>query len=68
MFSFLQYERGLRNFRAEQPHQHAVYYTTVIMSEVTWTKDELLSSLEGKEEESDSLSKTAWFGSVQDDI
>ena len=59
MFSFWQYERGLRNFRAEQPHQHAVYYTTVIMSEVTWTKDELLSSLEGKEEESDSLSKTA---------
>jgi len=59
VFSFWQYERGLRNFRAEQPHQHAVYYTTVIMSEVTWTKDELLSSLEGKEEESDSLSKTA---------
>ena len=59
MFSFWQYERGLRNFRAEQPHQHAVYYTTVIMSEVTWTKDELLSSLEGKEEESDFLSKTA---------
>ncbi|XP_076461437.1 insulin-degrading enzyme-like [Babylonia areolata] len=40
------YERGLRNFRAEQPHQHAVYYTTVIMSEVIWTKDELLSALE----------------------
>ncbi|KAL8568009.1 hypothetical protein ACOMHN_029184 [Nucella lapillus] len=39
-------ERGLRNFRAEQPHQHAVYYTTVIMSEVTWTKEELLSALE----------------------
>ncbi|XP_070209984.1 insulin-degrading enzyme-like [Littorina saxatilis] len=40
------YERGLKNFRAEQPHQHAVYYTTVIMSEVVWTKDELLSALE----------------------
>nr|KAG5698799.1 hypothetical protein BaRGS_032218 [Batillaria attramentaria] len=40
------YERGLRNFRAEQPHQHAVYYTSVLMSEVVWTKDELLQALE----------------------
>lgn len=40
------YERGLRNFRAEQPHQHAIYYTSVLMSEVVWTKEELLQALE----------------------
>ena len=40
--------RGLKNFKAEQPHQHAVYYTTVLMSEQLWTKDELLDATEGK--------------------
>ena len=42
-----QYVRGLKNFKAEQPHQHAVYYTTVLMSEQLWTKDELLDATEG---------------------
>ncbi|PVD29637.1 hypothetical protein C0Q70_08892 [Pomacea canaliculata] len=40
------YERGLRNFSAEQPHQHAVYFTSVLMSEIMWTKEELLMALE----------------------
>ena len=40
--------RTLQNFRAEQPHQHAVYYVSVIMSEVAWTKDELLATVEGR--------------------
>ncbi|XP_041369113.1 insulin-degrading enzyme-like [Gigantopelta aegis] len=40
------YARSLRNFVAEQPHQHAIYYTSVLMSEVFWTKDELLEALD----------------------
>ncbi|XP_071947721.1 insulin-degrading enzyme-like [Antedon mediterranea] len=40
------YSRMLKNFSAEQPHQHAVYYTTVLMSELAWTKDELSNSME----------------------
>ncbi|KAI0220840.1 Insulin-degrading enzyme [Lamellibrachia satsuma] len=38
------YIRSMNNFRAEQPHQHAVYYTTVIVSEQLWTKEELLDA------------------------
>ncbi|XP_060579124.1 insulin-degrading enzyme-like, partial [Ruditapes philippinarum] len=40
------YGRGLKNFVAEQPHQHAVYFTSVVMSELLWTQVELLNSLE----------------------
>ncbi|XP_064631223.1 insulin-degrading enzyme-like isoform X2 [Lineus longissimus] len=40
------YGRGLKNFKAEQPHQHALYYTTVVVMEQIWTKDELLEALE----------------------
>lgn len=47
MFSLQQYARRLRNFNAEQPHKHAVYYTSVVMSELSWTQDELLEALEG---------------------
>jgi insulysin len=43
----LQYGRGLKNFKAEQPHQHALYYTTVVVMEQIWTKDELLEALDG---------------------
>lgn len=46
--SMFQYGRGLRNFHAEQPHQHAVYYTSVLMSELLWTQEELLGALDGK--------------------
>ena len=42
-----QYGRSLRNFHAEQPHQHAVYFTSVLMSELLWTQEELLDALEG---------------------
>jgi insulysin len=41
------YIRGLKNFRAEQPHQHAIYYTNVLSAEQFWTKDELLEATEG---------------------
>lgn len=40
------YGRSLRNFHAEQPHQHAVYFTSVLMSELLWTQEELLDALD----------------------
>ncbi|XP_026133795.1 insulin-degrading enzyme isoform X3 [Carassius auratus] len=40
------YMRSLNNFRAEQPHQHAMYYLRLLMTEVAWTKDELRDALE----------------------
>ena len=46
-FICFQYGRGLRNFHAEQPHQHAVYFTSVLMSELLWTQEELLDALDG---------------------
>lgn len=42
-----QYMRSLNNFRAEQPHQHAMYYLRLLMTEVAWTKDELREALDG---------------------
>lgn len=44
----LQYMRSLNNFRAEQPHQHAMYYLRLLMTEVAWTKDELKEALDGE--------------------
>ncbi|XP_033611295.1 insulin-degrading enzyme-like [Cryptotermes secundus] len=38
------YVRGLRNFEAEQPYQHAVYYLAVLLAEQAWTKEELLAA------------------------
>lgn len=40
--------RSLTNFRAEQPHQHAMYYLRLLMTEVAWTKDELKEALDGE--------------------
>ncbi|XP_070539954.1 insulin-degrading enzyme-like [Ptychodera flava] len=40
------YTRSLDNFKAEQPHQHALYYTSVLMAEHAWTKDELQDCLD----------------------
>lgn len=40
--------RSLNNFRAEQPHQHAMYYLRLLMTEVAWTKDELKEALDGE--------------------
>uniref|UniRef100_A0A8C9F4L4 Insulin-degrading enzyme n=1 Tax=Pavo cristatus TaxID=9049 RepID=A0A8C9F4L4_PAVCR len=37
---------SLNNFRAEQPHQHAMYYLRLLMTEVAWTKDELKEALD----------------------
>ncbi|XP_066145097.1 insulin-degrading enzyme isoform X3 [Euwallacea fornicatus] len=38
------YIRNLKNFSAEQPYQHAVYYLTVLLTEHSWSKEELLAS------------------------
>lgn len=40
------YIRLLKNFRAEQPHQHAIYYTNLLLAEQLWTKEELLEATE----------------------
>lgn len=37
---------ALKNFSAEQPHQHALYYTSFLLEELAWHKDELLDALE----------------------
>ena len=39
------YIRNLKNFQAEQPHQHAVYYNSVLLSDRVWHKEELLEVL-----------------------
>ena len=39
------YERGLKNFRMEQPHQHAMYYNSVLLSERVWLKGECLDEM-----------------------
>lgn len=38
------YVRALKNFKTEQPYQHAIYYLAVLMTEHTWTKHELLAA------------------------
>ena len=49
MFWFLlQYSRMLSNFHAEQPHRHAVYYTSVLVAEQAWTKLDLAQCMDGK--------------------
>ncbi|XP_039310540.1 insulin-degrading enzyme isoform X2 [Solenopsis invicta] len=36
--------RNLKNFTAEQPYKHAVYYLLVLLTEQVWLKEELLES------------------------
>ncbi|XP_066956310.1 insulin-degrading enzyme [Macrobrachium rosenbergii] len=40
------YVRSLRNFDADQPHMHLVYYTSLLLGEHGWTKQELLQATE----------------------
>ncbi|XP_063697164.1 insulin-degrading enzyme [Culicoides brevitarsis] len=40
------YIRGLKNFKAEQPYSHAIYYLALMLTEVSWTKTELLEATE----------------------
>ncbi|XP_071494745.1 insulin-degrading enzyme-like [Diadema antillarum] len=40
------YSRMLNNFHAEQPHRHAVYYTSILMAEYAWTKAEMAQCMD----------------------
>lgn len=40
--------RGLKNFKAEQPYQHAVFYLALILTEHAWTKQELMDAVSCK--------------------
>lgn len=40
------YIRSLKNFKAEQPYQHAVYYLALILTENAWSKGELLDAIQ----------------------
>ncbi len=39
--------RELRNFKAEQPYQHALFYNNLLLDSVAWTKEQLIDALEG---------------------
>ena len=39
--------RHLNNFRAEQPHTHAIYYCAVLLEDLVWTRDEMAEALKG---------------------
>lgn len=43
-----QMHRALKNFNAEQPYQHAVYYLALILTEHAWTKHELIDAVSCK--------------------
>lgn len=43
-----QMHRALKNFNAEQPYQHAVYYLALILTEHAWTKQELIDAVSCK--------------------
>lgn len=43
-----QMHRALKNFNAEQPYQHAVYYLALILTERAWTKHELIDAVSRK--------------------
>ena len=40
--------RQLRDFKAEQPHRHAIYYTSILLDSHAWTKEDLAEALEGE--------------------
>uniref|UniRef100_A0A8D9BMR4 Insulin-degrading enzyme n=5 Tax=Cacopsylla melanoneura TaxID=428564 RepID=A0A8D9BMR4_9HEMI len=42
-----QYARGLKNFEAEQPYQHAIYNISLCLFERAWSKTDLMESLDG---------------------
>ncbi|XP_037939985.1 insulin-degrading enzyme isoform X2 [Teleopsis dalmanni] len=41
-----EYTRTLKNFKAEQPFQHSIYYLALILTENAWSNNELLDALE----------------------
>ena len=43
-----EYRRSLKNFSAEQPYQHSIYYLALLLTENAWTNSELLDAMECK--------------------
>ena len=43
-----QIRRKLKNFEAEQPHTHAIFYMSYLLSEQAWEKSAILDALSGK--------------------
>ncbi|XP_017844031.1 insulin-degrading enzyme isoform X2 [Drosophila busckii] len=41
-----QYIRSLKNFKAEQPYQHSIYYLALLLTENAWANVELLDAME----------------------
>ncbi|XP_062560794.1 insulin-degrading enzyme isoform X2 [Armigeres subalbatus] len=41
-----QYIRNLKNYQADQPYQHAVYYLALLLTEQAWSKQELIDASE----------------------
>ncbi|XP_058980135.1 insulin-degrading enzyme-like isoform X1 [Musca domestica] len=41
-----EYKRNLKNFSAEQPYQHSMYYLTLLLTENVWSNYELLDAVE----------------------
>ncbi|XP_075160301.1 insulin degrading metalloproteinase [Haematobia irritans] len=41
-----EYKRSLKNFNAEQPYQHSIYYLTLLLAENVWSNGELLDAVE----------------------
>lgn len=42
------YVRSMKNFAMEQPYQHAIYYTSLLLSQRVWSKEEVLQEAESK--------------------
>ncbi|XP_017059647.1 insulin-degrading enzyme isoform X2 [Drosophila ficusphila] len=41
-----EYVRSLKNFKAEQPYQHSIYYLALLLTENAWANVELLDAME----------------------
>nr|AAA28439.1 insulin-degrading enzyme [Drosophila melanogaster] len=41
-----EYVRSLKNFKAEQPYQHSIYYLALLLTENAWANMELLDAME----------------------
>ncbi|KNC32106.1 Insulin-degrading enzyme [Lucilia cuprina] len=41
-----EYKRSLKNFSAEQPYQHSIYYLALLLTENAWANSELLDAME----------------------
>lgn len=38
--------RSLKNFKSDQPYNHAIYYLSLLLTEPAWSKSELLEAMQ----------------------